>query len=479
MTIRDIVRTAVIRTNPYWPFSSLNKAPYQVAIKAFAHLCKGFPEIKTIYLRGGLSEGRFIPALSDIDLTVIIDPTVSVEQEYRFLRSFWKRCCRMKKLFPMLGEIEILNTEELAISTKFGLPGGPGYQAASWRLLYGSEMPRDGYTLHPMSLRRDSLNHALWFYLKYFLEIFTSQEESLYLVSQDLGRLRSKIVRYLDCSNGAEAAHAVLCDLPSSNIELFSQVLNFLDEEICRFNADAIPMANTEPLAALEPSNPAVHDDELLDLRELASLSGAIKSIIVNSFNKNFVVLETGLDAPTLKTCLEAMSRVFPEKNQMPVIVNASMFEYMLRHYEPFEYAPFMKRRKVLFGEDLLSNMQAPSLDSFAHFLLGRVPNLLTFPRSYAVILGYAPTTFRIRELEGAVEQCLLLRLYLEKKVVRPWYHELRMECEKRYPEQFVTLRALKESRDVNLGREWFGLLRGLSNDVQNCLGNSASTEHF
>jgi hypothetical protein len=249
--------------------------------------------------------------------------------------------------------------------------------------------------------------------------------------------------------------------------------LNSLDEEICRFNADGIPMANTENPAACGPTDPLLHNDELLDLSGLARLDGAIKSVIVNSFNKIFVVLETALDAPTLKTCLETMSRVFPEKNQMPVIVSASMFEYMLRHYEPFEYAPFMRRRKVLFGEDLLSNIQAPSRDSFADFLLGRVPNLLTFPRSYAVILGYAPTSFKVRELEGAVEQCLLLRLYLENGVVRPWYHELRMECEKRFSEQFVTLRALKESRDANLAQEWFGLLRGLSNDVQDCLTSS------
>ena len=478
MKIRDIVRTAVIKTNPYWPFSSLNKVPYYVAIKAFVQLCKRFRGIKSIYLRHGLVQGDWIPAISDIDLTVIIDSNLRVEQEFLFLRSFWQGYRGIKKLFPMIGEVEILNDEQLGTWTKFG---ARAYEAPGWRLVYGAEESRSGYIPVPVKLTRDYLNYALWIYLRYFMEFFVSRKESPYLVSQDLKRLRSKILRCLDSRNRAVTRNGA-CDplsLNIGNVEVFGQVLNSLDEEICRFNADSIPMANTERPVVLERNDPLLQNDEHIDLNGLARLDGAIKSVVVNSFNKIFVVLETALDAPTLKTCFEAMSRVFPEKNQMPVIVNASMFEYMLRHYEPFEYAPFVRRRKVLFGEDLLSNIPAPSRDAFSDFLLARVPNLLTFPRSYAVTLGYAPTSFRIRELEGAVEQCLLLRLYLEKGVVRPWYHELRIECEKRYPEQFVTLRALKESRDANLAQEWFGLLRGLSNDVQNCLGNSASTEHF
>ena len=472
MTIRDIVRTAVIKTNPYWPFSRLNKMPYYVAIGSFVRRYKRFREIKSIYLRHGLVQGDWIPAISDIDLTVVIDSKLPAAQEFLFLRSFWQRYCGIKKLFPMIGEVEILNDEQLGTWTKFGVRA---YEAPGWRLVYGAEESRGGYIPVPVKLTRDYLNYALWIYLRYFVEFFVSQKESPYLVSQDLRRLQSKILRCLDSRNRAVTGKGA-CDPLSpgtGNVEVFSQVLNSLDEEIRRFNADGIPTANAERPADLEPADPLLHHDEPLDLSGLARLDGAIKSVIVNSFNKIFVVLETAPDAPTLKKCLEALTRVFPEKNPMPVIVSASMFEYMLRHYEPFEYAPFIRRRKVLLGEDLLSNIQAPSRDSFADFLLGRVPNLLTFPRSHAVISGYAPTSFRIRELEGAVEQCLLVRLYLEKGVVQPWYHELRTECEKCYPEQFMALRVLKESRDANLAQQWFGLLRGLSNDVHDCLTSS------
>jgi len=107
MKIRDIVRTAVIRTNPYWPFSRLNRLPYYLAIQAFVQLCKRFPAIKSVYLRHGLTEAHWVPALSDIDLALITDSKLSTEEEFSFLNSFWNHHDRIKKLFPMLGEIEI------------------------------------------------------------------------------------------------------------------------------------------------------------------------------------------------------------------------------------------------------------------------------------------------------------------------------------------------------------------------------------
>src|SRR5437016_5956468 len=101
MKIRDIVRTAVLKTNPHWPFSSLNKTPYYLAIRIFVQACKRFPEIHSVYLRAGLTEGHWLPGLSDIDLTLVIDSKLTVEREFVFLRSFWKRYKFLKCFFPM------------------------------------------------------------------------------------------------------------------------------------------------------------------------------------------------------------------------------------------------------------------------------------------------------------------------------------------------------------------------------------------
>lgn len=466
MRIRDAVRTVVIKTNPYWPFSNLNKLPYDLAVKVFIQLCKKYREIDGIYLRAGLAEGHIIPALSDIDLTVIINSKLSLDQEFSFLSSFWQSYRRLKKLFPMLGEIEILNNEELGIWTKFGVPG---YKAPSWKLIFGKEAPRTTYTAEPTRLTRDSLNYALWFYVRYFLEIFTCKEKSSYLISQDLKRLRSKIFRCLNSLDHAEATNKRVLDPRSSDIEMFSQILNSLDSAIRRFKVKDSPLMTIEWLPVRE-SDQLTRDSQFTNVSDLTRLNGMVQSVMANFYNKVFIVLRTPLDLPNLRSCLETFNEVFFAKHVMPTIVTASMFEYMLRHYEPFEYTHFMAHRKLLFGEDLLSSIQAPSRDSLVHYLLGRVPTLLTFMRSYGVNSGCSLT----RELECMVEQYLFVKLYLEKGIVNPWTNEILAECQKHYPEHYGELRELTETGRSS--RQWFSLLKRLSDEIHGLLTNSTKS---
>jgi hypothetical protein len=84
MEVKELVRFLIVKSNPYGPFSTLNKMPYYIAIKGFIQICKRFPEIKSIYLRHGLAEGNWVPGISDIDLTVVIDSDLTVEEEFDF-----------------------------------------------------------------------------------------------------------------------------------------------------------------------------------------------------------------------------------------------------------------------------------------------------------------------------------------------------------------------------------------------------------
>jgi hypothetical protein len=82
MTLREAIRTAVVKTNPHWPFSTLNKLPYSLALKAFVQVCRQFSEVKSVYLRHGLTRDDWLPAVSDIDLTLIIESSLSIEAEF-------------------------------------------------------------------------------------------------------------------------------------------------------------------------------------------------------------------------------------------------------------------------------------------------------------------------------------------------------------------------------------------------------------
>ena len=67
-----------------------------------------------------MPEREWVPALSDIDLTIVIDDALRLDEEYAFLHSFWKAHKRLKRLFPMLGEIEIFNVSELRSFVSLG-----------------------------------------------------------------------------------------------------------------------------------------------------------------------------------------------------------------------------------------------------------------------------------------------------------------------------------------------------------------------
>jgi hypothetical protein len=229
MKIRDIVRTAVIRTNPYWPFSSLNRLPYYLAIEAFVQLCKRFPAIKSVYLRHGLTEANWVPALSDIDLALVIDSKLSMEEEFSFLNSFWNHHDRIKKLFPMLGEIEILNDKHIKSWTRFDIPG---YRSMSWKLVYGVETKKNLFPVNRKILATDSVNYALRFYLGYFLDRFDSKEESSYLASQDLKRLVLKILRSLNYMNEEDSKKQIVMGGLDDTTDMLVRVLTGLEEGV-------------------------------------------------------------------------------------------------------------------------------------------------------------------------------------------------------------------------------------------------------
>ena len=467
MKIRDIVRTAVIKTNPYWPFTTLNKTPYYFAIRIFVEACEKFPAIRAVYLRSGLAEGHWSPGLSDIDLTIVIDSRLSIDDEFAFLCSFWKRYDRLKNFFPMLGEVEILNTEQLKIWTQFGLRG---YEAPQWKLLYGSETARNQYKGDRRKLIKDCLDDALSFYQGYFREKFTVHNQTSYLGSVELKRISQKIFRCLNSMNPTGSANRRVQDTGSDNVDLLYRILAGFENDISSFSAGNNCVSGDNGALPVKSSTPLVRNSA--NATELFHLDGAIESVLRNYIGIILVVLKAGLDHSKLRNCLTALERTFP--GQMPLILTQPLFVYMQRHYDPFEYSHLVKFRELLLGDDLIPRIQPPSRDSIVGYLLGQVPNILALPYNRAAILPSQRRTSSLqRESERLVERALLLRLYFEKGLVHPWFYELLKECQKHYPEEFVKLRGLDGNQAIS-PQERFRLLKGWANDVYSCLRNAA-----
>jgi len=85
---------------------------YKVVLSLYTGMLRFYPQIKRVYLRGSFS-GRddWVPFLSDLDTTIIIKDMDRAET-FLFLKRFWRSSGRFKRIFPILGEIEILSEEE-------------------------------------------------------------------------------------------------------------------------------------------------------------------------------------------------------------------------------------------------------------------------------------------------------------------------------------------------------------------------------
>ena len=309
MNLRDLIRTGVISTNPYWPFSSINKLPYYLAIRAFVHLCKRYTEIESVYLRSGLVERQWVPGLSDIDFTIVIDAKLGYGDEFSFLQSFWRSFARLKKFFPMFGEVEILNDANIGSWTKFGLPG---YSARNWHLVYGTETVKQNYVPGPQRFSRDCIDFAihwmLWYCRGHFDQRFFAQEETRSLVAYDLRRLASKIFRCLAHINPQDPDDSARESRWHDQDELCAAVIKAMEQETARVNAfERSASANDGDPAWAAGFAVEYHDpiaSEAIDAGRMAPWREAIESVTLDFNNRIYIILRNNLDVSIIAECV-------------------------------------------------------------------------------------------------------------------------------------------------------------------------------
>src|SRR5579871_5621329 len=189
---RDLLRTFVLKTNGIWPLSICNRLPYSAAVRLFLHAVRDRREIASVYLRHGMTGSQWTPGLSDIDWTVILESGLDDAAERDFLEWFWNTYDRLRRLFPMLGEVVILEERQFRFWQIYSSTTSQGW---SWMLLHGRETA-SVVSLDPEVWRARSLNSALWMYLEHFMPC-VSQPDS-YLHQLDVARRARRISRYME-----------------------------------------------------------------------------------------------------------------------------------------------------------------------------------------------------------------------------------------------------------------------------------------
>jgi len=424
-----------------------------------------------------MSKKNWVPAISDIDLTIIIDSNLMPEGSFNFLKSFWEKFERLKKIFPVLGEVDILDESEIESWTRFTIRG---YEARNWKLLYGEKTVKSSYKSDQNMISVDSLNYAITNYLEYFIPKFFSKGIPDIIVSAELSRLASKIVKYAASNNKvrknktgsdrrAELLYSVMKGLEPSvrniKISAFSEEKNFKQDTL-------LTDVNTEEFKS---------EYQEIDLSKLESCRDKIDAFII-SYTTRFIILKDGIKDDEIIDCIETIQKVFSKQNIKPIILNFAIFEYYLKIYNPFIYSQLLDGRKVLFGEDLFLKVKQPDYYFYCKSLIEETSNILLFSRNRELIQSNSVRHFIQNGFSSKAIRGLFLKLYLEKSILEPKYNRHMDDCKKFYPQYIQQINDLMNNNNLvsedQLSFNTYNLLKSFASDIHKSLISSGISEN-
>ena len=480
MNIKDLIRIVVLKTNSVWPFTFLNRIPYHLAVKTFIYIFSPFNEIKSIYLRHGMLKKNWVPAISDIDLTIIINSNLSTEHEYDFLKTFWKNFIKLKKIFPMLGEVDILDENEIESWSRFTIRG---YEAWEWKLLSGKETVKSSYKADKDIVAIDSLNYAMTNYLEYFIPRFYSTGNQELILLAELSRLVSKILKYSGTSFDKKKIRSKQTDLKRRS-ELLYFIMEGFESSVSNINMPTFPLDKSFSQHILfTDSNTGEFnsEDKEIDLSKLNSCKDKIDAFII-SYTTRFIILKKNIKQGEIIDCIETIQKVFSKQRVKPIILSFAIFEYYLRIYNPFMYSQLHDGRKVLLGEDVFFKVKQPNYYFYRKFLLDETNSILLFPQYRSMILQSSTRDFIQNGFSSKAKRGLFLKLYLEKSILEPKFNHCMNACKKFYPQYILQINDLTNIYDQadgeKLSRDTYKLLKTFSSDIHKSLVSSDVSEN-
>ncbi len=448
----SLVRSAVVRSNAIWPFTLLNRLPYRLALWCIVRRSTKFSEIRSIYLRHGLTEANWQPGLSDIDLTVVIDGNLGPDKEYAFLTSFAAAYLKLKAWFPMLGEIDILNERCCTAWTRFSMRG---YEVRNWRLLHGAHTVN---SLHPggqETLASDAFALALTVFEHFFLQRYHAGRSFSWVDRRSLVRIARKVLKYGQGPGMESGRLSTHLDASMRPEEVLWALLLHLDRR-------ADELAPTQGKASDDVAQCENLDDETLEIEYRISTFSHLQrhrneiDSVVLSYGRPFIILRSGLTRTSALNCLAALHDAFSDAAHCPLILTRRLFEYYVTRYLPQGYLELREHRHILFGKDYAHMLAPPSSLMVGTSLLAQAVNVMLRPWSLAVVDGRTPRTQFAREARNS----LLLKLFLDFGIVDSYEVCMQM-CQRHYPDLCaeIDLLAAQSAADEKDAREAQGKL--------------------
>jgi hypothetical protein len=460
MIARDLARRAVLATNPHWPFSALNRWPYRAAIAAAARRMRRLGSVRALCLRNSLTRADWVPGLSDIDLTLVVEPIADVGADYERLRSIWHEHAALKRAFPMLGEMDVLTTTTLGAWSRFGIAG---HETRQWRCVFGSVPEGLGPAAGGQRHAFDACNHALYFCIGVLQTRMFEGEGASLLSARELRRVAEKVAAYAALARGEARDASPLPAGATTPAGVAAAALWRLDATVRSVDLSGVwadPPAGA--FVAIEGADAALPpDDRPAPQRRLPADLRDVEAV-VDGEQARIVVLRAGLDARAMEAAFAGIARV-ADRGGLPVkVVTPAVFAHWVRCLDPYSYTGLLQSGRAAHGRSV--RLPAPPHErSFAHGLLWQASNAIVAARSGDLLPPRAAAFLRDGDFARTVNRALFARTLVECGTVSPWHAGLAAEARRLHGDVLAradATRARAERDATGAALEAFELLR-------------------
>jgi len=470
MSSREFIRRIVTATNPHWPWSAINRWPYRIAIGATARRMRRLGPVRSLYLRNGLTRADWEPAVSDIDLTLVTAAVPDGEDDYALLGSIWSAYASLKRVFPMLGELDVQTEATVEACSRFGMAG---YETRFWQPVFGDGTSGLGFRPGAQRFRLDACNHAQVACLDLLQQRFFDGGGATPLAMREMRRIAAKVLAYAALARGEARTGSVLATDVLTPAGVAAVALQHLDA--AARSVDVTWLGVTPPD---DPAGAAAGAGAALPFAERpppgidAALLGTGVDAIVDANRFRIAILREDLALPQMQASFEGLARTFGADAVTVRVTTPAVFAHWVRYAEPFFYTHLLEHGRVMGGRTVVLP-GAPPERSLVYSVLAQAPNMISAARSRDLVAPFGAAFVNGRQFALAVERALFVKTLFAGGRVSPSHGSMMAECERRFGDVLRRAVAIREraiERPAVAGFEAFLLLRELAQDTASAL---------
>jgi hypothetical protein len=330
-----LVRKTVRATHDWPVLNPIYRSMYRSAATAAGRLQEITGGAGAVYARNSYALNTWIPGRSDIDLTVIWR-----EATRKQVDDFHGRYERLRKRFPMLGEVEMLDADHLEAWTSQAVTG---LESRHWIKLSGDHHFVCRYAGDE---RLDRLRHAVAIYRYNLLPLYWRSA----VPDESFWRFAAKLLRQFD--------------KPLPPLRVPGEVLAACLREL---SAQIAGLATHEESGTLD--YPVLIGDMSAAERHSVDLGGACLALLGRALDP---VPRYALVSPETETIARELEDA--------VVMDPNVFKFYLSSVDPLEYLSLLRGRIIFAGADPLSTPYPISASAFQSSVRYYAAQMLTYP---------------------------------------------------------------------------------------------------